>query len=119
MIETKGQYVETKSYIRKRCIEHRKRFYEYLQNELRAFAAEQSEWVYDNSSVKMEKKNMDAIVKDVFFEAFSETENIKVFVQRVFNQVYQLWNAQLTIAYRTKQKMEDLVYLVLGGKYEG
>ena len=114
ILESKVQYTDSKVYIRKRCIEYRDRFYKYLQKELREFVKEQSKWVYNNSSVKLEKKKVDAITRDVFFEAFSETDSIKVYVQRIFNQVFQLWNAQLTISYRTKQPLKDMVKLVLG-----
>ena len=113
-LETKSQYAEDKKYIRKRCVEYRDRFYGGLQNDLRAFAKEQAKWVYANSPVKLEKKNIDAIMRNVNFEAFSDVENIRQFAQRVFNQAFQLWNAQLTIAYRTGQLMSDLVALILG-----
>jgi hypothetical protein len=64
--------------------------------------------------VELERKKVDSIVRDAFFEAFSETDNIKSYVTRIFNQILQLWYSQLTIAHRTKQPMKDMVFLVLG-----
>ena len=77
IIETKSQYTENKVYIRKRCIEYRDRFYKYLQNELRLFAKEQAKWVYSNAPGNLEKTDIDKSIRNIFFEAFSETENIK------------------------------------------
>ena len=116
-IETKTQYAECKKYIKVKSIEYRERLYNYLQKELRDFIIEQSKWVYANSPVKLEKANIDKIARDVFFTAYSDTDNIKGYVTRIFNQIFQTWNAQLTIAYRTGQKMKDTVKLVTGGEF--
>jgi len=113
LIETKIQYTECKKYIRVKSIEYRDRLYKYLQKELKDFIIEQSKWVYTNSPVKLQKVNIDRIAKDIFFTAYSDTDNIKSYVTRIFNQIFQIWNAQLTIAYRTGQKMKDMIKLVL------
>lgn len=114
LIETKGQYAECRVYIQKLCIEYRDRLYRYLEKELREFVKEQSTWVYQHSPVKLKKAKIDKIARNIFFEAFSDNDNIKSYVQRIFNQVYQLWNNQLSIAYRIKLPMKDMVELVMG-----
>ena len=113
-IDTKGQYAECKKFIRAKCVEHREKLYKYLQKELKDFIIEQSKWVYTNSPVELEKTNVDRILRDVFFTGFSDTDNIKSYVVRIFDQIFSLYNSQLTIAYRTKQSMKDMIKLVLG-----
>ena len=113
IIETKGQHQECKKYVRSKCMEYRERLYNYLQKELKGFIKEQSKWVYNNSPVELKKANIDRISRNVFFTAFSDTENIKSFVTRIFNQIFQIWNSQLTISYRTGQTMKDMIKLVL------
>jgi hypothetical protein len=113
-IETKTQYAESKKYIRKKCIEYRENLYKYLQKELKDFTIEQSKWVYANSPVELKKANTDKILRDIFFAAYSDTDNIKSYVTRIFNQIFQTWNAQLSIAYKIKQSLKDTVKLVLG-----
>jgi hypothetical protein len=113
LIETKGQYAECKKYIKARSIEYREKLYKYLQKELKDFIIEQSKWVYANSPVKLKKVNIDRIMKDIFFTAYSDTDDIKGYVTRIFNQIFQIWNAQLTIAYRARQSMKDMIKLVL------
>jgi hypothetical protein len=107
-IETKGQYIECRKFVRAKCIEYRGRLYKYLQKELKDFIIEQSKWVYTNSPVELKKETVDKILKDIFFTAFSDTDNIKSYVTRIFDQIFQIWNAQLTIAYRTKENMNDI-----------
>jgi hypothetical protein len=114
VIEIKSQYVDAKGYAKRTCAEYRDKFYSYMKKELHDFIEEQSIWVYTNSPVELKKKKIDAILRNVFFEAFSDTENIKAFIIRIFQQVYSLWNGQLTIAYRVKGKTKDMVNLILG-----
>ena len=70
-----------------------------------------------HSPVKLEETNMDRVFNDIFFSAFSDTDNIKSYVTRIFNQIFQIWNAQLTIAYRVNQNMKDMIKLVLDKEY--
>jgi len=114
VIETKGQYQDVKKFIRKKCIKYREKLYSYLQKELKDFTKEQSKWVYSNSPVELKRVNVDRIVKNIFFTAYSNTDNIKSYITRIFNQIFQIWNAQSTIAYRTGQSMKDMVKLILG-----
>jgi hypothetical protein len=116
-VETKGQYAGCKTFIRLKCLEYREKLYGYLQKELKRFIIEQAKWVYANSPVKLEKAAIDRVFKDVFFSAFSDTDTIKSYVTRIFNQIFQIWNAQLTIAYRTGQTMKAMVALVLDKEY--
>jgi len=117
VIETKGQYAECKKYIKAMGIKYREKLYKYLQKELKDFTKEQSKWVYSNSPVELKKANVDRILKNIFFTAFSDTDNIPTFVTRIFNQIFQIWNAQLTIAYRTGQNVKDMIKLVLDKDY--
>jgi hypothetical protein len=117
LIETKGQYAECKKYIREKSIDYRKKLYIYLQKELKRFITEQSKWTYNNSSVVLRKVNIDKAVRDIFFIAYSDTDNIKSYITRIFNQIFQLWDAQLTIAYRTGQSMKGMIKLVLDKEY--
>jgi hypothetical protein len=114
VLETKSQYADCKKYIKIKCIEYRDMLYKYLEKELAAFIIEQSKWVYSNSPIKLEKIDTDKVARDIFFTAFSDTDNIKSYIKRIFDQVFQIWNAQLTISYRLQQKMKDMVKLVLG-----
>lgn len=116
-IETKKQYADCKKFIRAKCIEYREKLYEYLQKELRDFVIEQSKWVYANSPVKLQKVNVDRIVRDIFFTAYSATDNIKGYVTRVFNQIFSLYNSQLTIAYRTGENMKDMMKSITGKEF--
>ena len=116
-VETKSQYSDCKIFIRTKCIEYRDKLYRYLDKELRDFINEQAQWVYDNSPIKLEEANSDRIVNDVFFTAFSDTDTIKTYLIRIFNQVFQLWNAQLSIAYRTGQNMKSMIKLILDKEY--
>jgi hypothetical protein len=119
LIETKGQYAECKKFIKAKCMEYRERLYSYLQKELYGFTKEQSKWVYSNSPIELKKRaNVNKIIKNIFFTAFSDTDNIKSFVTRIFNQIFQIWNAQLTIAYRADQNMHDMVKLVLDKEFK-
>ena len=117
-IETKGQYAECKKFIRAKCIEYREKLYLYLQKELADFINEQSNWVYSNSPIELEKANIDRAIKNVFFTAYSDTDNIKSYVTRIFNQVFQIWNAQLTIAYRTGQSMKNMIKLIIDKEFK-
>jgi hypothetical protein len=114
LIETKMQYSECKKYIRVKSIEYREKLFNYLQKELKGFIIEQSKWVYTNSPIKLEKANVDRIIRDVFFTAYSDTDNIKGYVKRIFDQIFQTWNAQLLISYRTGQRVENMIKLVIG-----
>lgn len=114
LIETKSQYTECKKYIRSKSLIYRDKLYKYLRKELKAFIIEQSKWIYSNSPVELVKINIDRAYNDVFFSAFSDTDNIKTYVTRIFNQVLQLWNAQLSIAYRVNQPMKDMIKLIIG-----
>jgi len=116
MIETKGQYADLRTYIRERCMQYREKLRTHLEKELKGFIREQVKWTYDNSPVKLEKADdmVKKVYRNMMFEAFSDTDTVKGFLQRVFNQIFQLWNVQSTIAYRTKLPMEDMVRLVLG-----
>ena len=118
IIETKGQYTDCKGFIKARCIEYRGKLYNYLQRELKDFIIEQSKWVYTNAPVELEKANVDRILKNIFFTAFSDTDNIENYVERIFNQIFQIWNAQLTIAYRTGETMKDMVEIILDKEYK-
>jgi hypothetical protein len=117
LIDTKIRYAECKKYIRIKSIEYRERVYAYLQKELKRFITEQSKWAYNNSPVVLKKVNIDKAVRDIFFIAYSDTDNIKGYITRICNQIFQLWNAQLTIAYRTGQTMKDMVKLVLDKEF--
>ena len=117
VIETKMQYSECKKYIKAKCIEYRDRLYSYLQKELNDFIIEQSKWVYANSPIKLERVNVDKVIKNVYFTAYSDTDNIKSYVKRIFDQIFQTWNAQLSIAYRTGQRVGNMVKLVTGRIY--
>jgi len=118
LIETKGQHQECKKYIRIKCMEYREQLYKYIQKELKGFIKEQSKWLYNNSPVELKKANIDKIARNVFFTAFSDTENIKSFVTRIFNQVFQIWNAQITISYRTGQTMKEMIKLILDTEFK-
>jgi hypothetical protein len=118
VIETKGQYTDCKNYVKARCIEYREKLYNYLQRELKDFIIEQSKWVYTNSPVALEKANVDTILKNIFFTAYSDTDDINNYVERIFNQIFQIWNAQFTIAYRTGETMKDMVKLILDKEYK-
>lgn len=117
IVETKGQYSECKVFIKAKCIEYREKLYKYIQKELKEFIIEQSKWVYTNSPIELRKVNVDRILNAVFFTAFSDTDNINSFVTRIFNQIFQIWNAQLTISYRTGQKMKDMIKLILDREF--
>jgi hypothetical protein len=117
VIETKSQYAECKKYVRVKCIEYRDRLYNYLQKELKDFIIEQSKWVYANSPIKLEKVNVDKVIKNVYFTAYSDTDNIKSYVKRIFDQIFQTWNAQLSISYRTGQRVGNMIKLVIGRTY--
>jgi len=114
LLESKKQYNDIKQFIKKQSIIYRDKLYKHLQKEMRGFVEEQAAWIYANSPVELDKKKVDTIMRHVFFEAFSESENIKTFVTRIFNQIFQLWNAQLTIAYRTKLPMKKMILNILG-----
>jgi hypothetical protein len=118
LIETKSQYEWCRKYIKAKSIEYREKLYGYLQKELRDFVTEQSKWIYANSPVKLKKTDIDRIMKDIFFTAYSDTDDIKGYVTRIFNQVFQIWNAQLTIAYKTRQTMKDMVKLILDKEFK-
>lgn len=113
LIETKKQYTECKKYIKIKCMDYREKLLNYLEKELEDFIIEQSKWVYANSPIELEKVNIERVLKNIFFTAYSDTDNIKGYVTRIFNQIFQTWNAQLSIAYRTEQTMKDMVKLVL------
>ena len=117
LIETKGQYADCRKFIRAKCFEYKEKLYNYLQKELKDFIIEQSKWVYTNSPVKLEKVNVDRVLKDVFFSAFSDTDNIKSYVTRIFNQVFSIWNMQLNISYRIGQSMKEMVLLILDKEF--
>lgn len=114
LIETKLQYKECKKYVRVKCIEYRDRLYNYLHKELSGFIIEQAKWIYTNSPIKLDTIDTSKIINDAFFTAFSDTDNIKSYISRIFDQIFQTWNAQLTISYRIQQRMKDMVKLVLG-----
>ena len=118
VIETKGQYADCKRFIKAQCIEYREKLYNYLQNELNAFIKEQAKWLYINSPIKLEKANNEKIARDVFFSAFSDTDNIKTYITRIFDQVFQIWNAQIKIAYRTGHTMKNMVLLILNKDFK-
>jgi len=117
LIETKGQYTVCQRYIKSVCIEYRKKLYGYFQKELKRFIIEQSKWVYSNSPITLKKVSVDKIYNDVFFLGFSDTDNIKSYFTRIFDQVFQLWNIQLSIAYKVKQPMAEMVLLVMGKEF--
>jgi hypothetical protein len=117
-IETKKQYADCKKFIRTKCIEYREKLYKYLQKELRDFVIEQSKWVYANSPVELEKANVDRILKDVFFTAYSDTDNIKSYIKRIFDQIFSLYNSQLSIAYRTGESMKDMIMLITSKEFK-
>jgi len=112
-IETKGQYTECRTFIRAKCLEYREKLFSHLQMEMKNFIEEQSRWIYEYSPVKLEKVKRDKIARNIFFTAYSDTDNIKSYVTRIFNQIFQIWNAQLTIAYKTRVSMKEMVELVL------
>jgi len=113
-IETKTQFNDSRKYIRAKCLEYRDKLYKHLQKELRGYIREQAQWEYDNSPVKLKKIDTEKTVRNVFFEAYSEGDTIKSYVERIFNQIYQLWNAQLSIAYRTGQDLDEMVNFTTG-----
>jgi len=112
-IETKGQYAECRTFIRAKCLEYREKLFSYLQREMKDFIAEQSRWIYEYFPIKLEKVKREKIARNIFFTAYSDTDNIKSYVTRIFNQVFQIWNAQLTIAHKTRISMNEMVELVL------
>lgn len=113
-IETKKQLQRVRVYIREHAIEIRDKTYRYLQREIKGFMKEQALWMYQNSPVKLKRIDIDKAFRDMNFEAFSDTDTIKSYITRIFNQIYQIWNSQLTIAYRTGLSMEDLVKVIRG-----
>ena len=113
LIETKGQYHDSQKYIRQKCMIYRERLNKYLQKELKAFVKEQSAWIYQYSPSKLEKVDRDKILRDINFVSFSDTDNIKSYIVRIFNQIFQLWSNQLRIAYRVKLPMSDMVKQIL------
>ena len=116
-IETKKQYSDCKTFIRIKCLEHRDRLYYYLKKEMKNFAKEQSKWIYGYAPVKLKKVDTDKITRDIFFTAFTDTDTIRNYVTRVFNQILQIWNAQLTIAYKTGISMAEMIELVLDKEF--
>lgn len=115
ILDTKGQYKECRKHIRIECLKYRDMLYTQLQQELKGFIKEQASWIYEHSPVELKKADNDKILNDVNFLAFSDTDTIKGYVQRLFNQIYQLWNSQLSIAYRTKLPMKEMVQIIIGG----
>jgi hypothetical protein len=113
-IETKKQYQDCKVFIKNNCFNYRQKYYVYFQKELRGFIREQCRFVYDNSPVKLQHKDQKKILSDVNFEAFNNSDTNKSYITRIFNQIFNIWNSQLTIAYRIKQPMKELISLVLG-----
>jgi hypothetical protein len=114
LLETKALYIDCRVYIRKRCIEYRDRVYKYLQKEIKDFVREESKWEYQNSPVLLKKADTKKIIRDIFFEAFSDTDTIKSYCMRIFNQIFQIWNSQLSIAYKINQPLKDMVKMVTG-----
>jgi hypothetical protein len=117
-LETKGIYVQTRKYIREQCIKYRHRCLEHLRKEISGLIKEESEWLYQNSPNKLVKADVEKIERDILFEAYSYTDNIDSYFQRIFNQIFQLWNNQLAIAYRTKQDTKDMVKFITGKGYK-
>ena len=116
-IETKGQYTECRVFIRVECLKYREKLFTYLQKEIKDFIKEQSKWVYEYFPLKLEKADRGKITQNVFFTAYSDTDTIKSYVTRIFNQIFQTWNAQLTIAYGTGITMPEMVELVLDREF--
>jgi len=114
IIETKIQYSDCRKFVKIKCINYRDKLYGYLQKELKEFIIEQSKWVYTNSPIDIKKVNVDKILRNVFFTAYSDTDNIKGYIKRIFDQIFSTWNSQLTITYRTRQNVKDMVKLILG-----
>ena len=117
LLETKGQYADCRVYIRKQCLQYREKLYQHIQKELKGFAVEQSAWVYQNSPIRLERVDTKKSVRNITFEAFSDTDTIKSYVTRLFNQLFQLWNSQLSIAYRTRLPMKEMVKNITGKEY--
>jgi hypothetical protein len=113
-LETKKSYNDCRVHIRKKCLACRRMVYAYLQRELKRFVKEQAKWVYGNSPVTLQKANTGKIYTDVFFTPFSDTDTVKSYCTRIFNQVYQLWAGQLGIAYKTGNPLKETVKAVLG-----
>jgi hypothetical protein len=114
-LESKALYQDCRVYVRKRCMEYRDRVYKYLQKEIKGFVKEEQKWEYQNSPKSLKKVDPKKSVRGIFFEAYSDTDTIKSYVTRIFNQIFQIWNSQLSIAYRTGGLLEDMVKIVLGG----
>ena len=119
IIETKAQYQDCRVHIRKLCLDYRNKTYKYLQKELKGFIREQATWVKEHSPVelKVPRDTIKQSARDAFFVAFSDTDNVKSYVTRIFNQIFQLWNAQLTIAYRIGTPAKEMAKNITGKDY--
>jgi hypothetical protein len=113
-IETKKQFADFKTFVREQCLAYRHKVYDQMQKELVGMVKEQSRWIYSNSPKRLKKCDNDKILRNINFEAFSDTENIASFVKRLFNQVFQTWTAQASIAYRTRQPLKDMAENIMG-----
>lgn len=113
-IETKGQFNECRSYIKEQCTLYRDATFKHFEKELRKFIKEQAAWLYEYSPVKLKKVDIDKSMRNIFFEGFSDTDNIESYTTRIFNQIAQLWSTQLSIAYRTNLPMKEMVKLITG-----
>jgi len=114
VIETKRQYNEVRIYIRQTCITHRKKLIRYLQKEIAGLVKEQSTWLYQYMPIRLEKPHQKQMVRNVYFGAFSERHTIRAWIVDIYNRLFQLWNSQLTIAYRVGTPMKTMVKGITG-----
>jgi len=114
IVETKRQYNELRMYIRKTCITHRKKLIRYMQKEIAQLVKEQSAWLYEYLPIRPEKPHQKQMVRNIYFGAFSDRHTIKAWIVDLYNRLFQLWNSQLTIAYRVGTPMKTMVSGITG-----
>jgi hypothetical protein len=118
-IESKKQFNASMRRIKPWIVQARNGLYETFQKEIHAFVKEEKAWIYGNSPIKLKKADKNRTKKiesSIFFEAYSDTDTFRGYVTRLFNQIYQTWRSQLTIAHRTGQRIEDVVKLTAGAE---
>jgi hypothetical protein len=114
VLETKALFREARTIVREYCIVDKQKAFNYIQKELRGFIKEQSRFIYGVSPVKLKRVKPDKVLRDINFTAFSDTETIQSFIDTVYNRIYKLYNGQLTIAYKLKTPLKDMLANILG-----
>jgi len=113
-IETKGQYADMRTYVRQQCLLYRRKLNEHLDRELKGFVREQAKWTYEYSPKKLRKADNGRMLRNVSFNAFSDTDTIRTWLAQIFNRIFQLWNSQLTIAHRLQTPMAEMIKAITG-----